>query len=80
MSARDKLPAAPAETARDLADKHDMRIHRAKQLCRPVRYQGLKQFIAGFCHHKGDEEMTVYLEGVKDPVRPCDITIIGEAT
>jgi hypothetical protein len=78
MSARDKLP--PAETEQDLADKHDRLIVRCKQLCRPVLHNGVKQFIAGFCHHKGDAEMTVYLEGMKDPVRPCDITIIEEAT
>ncbi|RFP19128.1 hypothetical protein [Duganella sp. BJB475] len=73
MSARDQLPAA---TARDLAEKHDLRIHRAKQLCRPVLYNSLNYFIAGFCWHKGDEEMIVYLEGVTGPVAPADITIL----
>ena len=73
MSARDKLP--PAETAQDLADKHDLRIHRAKQLCRPILHAGVNKFIAGFCWHKGDNEMVVYLEGSAAPVRPCDITI-----
>jgi hypothetical protein len=73
MSARDKLPD---ETARDLAEKHDMRIHRCKQLCKQVGYKGLNEFIAGFCWHKGDDEMIVYLEGIKEPARPCDITIL----
>jgi hypothetical protein len=79
MSARGNLPAAPAETAQDLADKHDRLIVRCKQLCRPIRHEGTRKFIAGFCHHKGDAEMTVYLEGVRDPVRPCDITILENA-
>lgn len=73
MSARDLLPV---ETAQDLADKHDRLIHRCKQLCKPVLYRDLKYFIAGFCWHKGDAEMVVYLEGVTGPVRPCDITIL----
>ena len=73
MSARDPLPV---ETAQDLADKHDRIIHRCKQLCKPVEYLGLKHFIAGFCWHKGDAEMVIYLEGAADPVRPCDITIL----
>jgi hypothetical protein len=76
MSARDQQPAVPAETAQDLADKHDLRLHRCKQLCKQVSYRGLNEFIAGFCSHKGDAEMTVYLEGIKDPVRPADITIL----
>lgn len=59
-------------------DKHDLRIHRAKQLCRPVIHRGVKKFIAGFCWHKGDEEMIVYLEGSADEVRPCDITIVEQ--
>lgn len=80
MNARAQQPAAPVETAQDLADKHDRMIHRCKQLCRPVLHSGVKQFIAGFCHHKGDAEMTVYLEGMKEPVRPCELTIIEEAT
>ncbi|MBV6321973.1 hypothetical protein [Duganella violaceipulchra] len=73
MSARDQVPV---ETPRDLVEQHDMRIHRAKQKCRPVLYRGLKYFIAGFCWHKGDEEMIVYLEGIAGPVRPCDITVL----
>lgn len=67
-------------SVQDAADQHDMRIHRAKQLNRQVRHAGVKKFVSGFCHHKGDEEMTVYLEGSAEPVRPCDITIIEEAT
>ncbi|TFW15910.1 hypothetical protein [Duganella callida] len=78
MSARDKLPAAPVETARDLAEKHDMRLLRAKQLCRPVLYKGIKQFIAGLHWHKGDAEGTVYLEGIVEPVRPSELTITEE--
>jgi hypothetical protein len=73
MSARDQQPV---ETAQDLADKHDRMIHRCKQLARPVLHKGLSEFIAGFCWHKGDAEMVVYLEGIKGPVRPCDITIL----
>ena len=80
MNARATKAEAQEPSARGLAEQHDMRIHRAKQLCRPVRHAGVKKFIAGFCHHKGDEEMVVYLEGSADPVRPCDITIIEEAT
>jgi hypothetical protein len=60
MNARNKEPAAPAETSQDLADRHDLRIHRAKQRCQQVGYQGLNHFVAGFCHHDGDREMTVY--------------------
>lgn len=77
VSARD---AMPQPTARDLAEQHDMRIHRAKQRCRPILHAGTKKFIAGFCWHKGDDEMVVYLEGVPGKVRPCEVTIIEEAT
>jgi hypothetical protein len=63
---------------RDEADKHDMRIHRAKQLARPVLHAGTKKHIAGFCHHDGDEEMVVYLKGSAAPVRPCEITILEQ--
>ena len=42
MSAR---KPAPAESPRELADQHDLRIHRAKQLARPVGYKGLNRFI-----------------------------------
>jgi hypothetical protein len=63
---------------RDDADMHDMRIHRAKQLCRPVLHGGVKQFIAGFCWHDGDDEMVVYLKGSAEPVRPCEITILEQ--
>jgi hypothetical protein len=77
MNARAQQPAAPAETAQDLADKHDRLIVRCKQLCRPIEYKGANRFIAGFCHHKGDAEMVVYLEGVTGEVRPCEITIKG---
>lgn len=68
------------ETPRDQADKHDMRIHRAKQMCRPVEHCGLHKFIAGFCWHKGDAEMVVYLEGSAEPVRPSEITILEQPT
>lgn len=68
MSARDQLPV---ETAQDVADKHGRLIHHCKQLRKPVEHLGLKQFIAGFCRHKGDAEMIVYLQGVADAVRPC---------
>lgn len=77
MSAREPLPAP---TAQDEADQHDMRIHRARQLARPVLHAGVKKFIAGFCWHKGDSEMVVYLEGSSTPVRPADITILKEPT
>lgn len=73
MSARDQQPAP---TAQDLADQHDLRIHRAKQLARPILHAGVKKFIAGFCWHKGAAEMVVYLEGVAGPVAPSDITIL----
>lgn len=75
MSARDKHPA---ETPQEIADRHDMRIHRAKQLARRIEYVGAYHFIAGFCWHKGDAEMVVYLEGRPEPVRPCDITILEQ--
>ncbi|MYM65463.1 hypothetical protein GTP45_01270 [Pseudoduganella sp. FT55W] len=64
---------------RDDADKHDMRIHRSKQLARPVLHNGVKKFIAGFCWHDGDEEMVVYLKGSAEPVRPCEITILEQS-
>jgi len=77
VSARDQVPAP---TAQDEADKHDLRIHRAMQRALPVMHAGLKQFIAGFCHHSGDAEMVVYLKGSAEPVRPCDITILEQPT
>ena len=77
MSARDPLPAT---TEQDQADQHDLRIHRAKQLARPVMHDGLKKFIAGFCWHKGDREMVVYLEGSAEPVSPSEITILEQPT
>lgn len=77
MSACDQVPAP---TAQDEADKHDLRIHRAMQRALPVMHNGLKQFIAGFCHHSGDAEMVVYLKGSAEPVRPCDITILEQPT
>jgi hypothetical protein len=77
MSARDQV-SAPTE--QDLADQHDLRIHRAKQLARPVMHNGLKKFIAGFCHHSGDAEMVVYLKGSPTPVRPSEITILEQPT
>ena len=75
MSAR---TPAPAESARELADQHDLRIHRARQLARPVGYKGLNHFIAGFCWHKGDDELTVYIEGLAEPVAPAELTILGQ--
>lgn len=75
MSAR---KPAPAESPRELADQHDLRLHRAKQLARQVSYQGLNCFIAGFCWHKGDAEMTVYIEGLAEPVAPTEITILEQ--
>lgn len=77
MSARDQVPAP---TAQDEADKHEMRIHRAKQLARPVMHQGLKKYIAGFCWHKGDRELVIYLEGSAEPVPPSEITILEQPT
>jgi DNA-binding transcriptional MocR family regulator len=77
VSARDPLTAA---TEQDQADQHDLRIHRAKQLARPVMHDGLKKFIAGFCWHKGDRGMVIYLEGSAEPVPPSEITILEQAT
>lgn len=73
MSARD---AVPVKTEQDLADDHDLRLHRAMLSCRMVGYKGLNRFIGGFCHHQGDREMVVYLTGSSDPVRPCELTIL----
>lgn len=70
----------PADTPQELADKHDLRIHRAKQKCRPVEYRGLKHFIAGFCWHKGDDEMVIYLEGGAEPVKPSEIVLLEPPT
>jgi len=75
MSARDQQPAPNAQ---DLADQHDLRLHRAKQLSRQVMHAGVKKFIAGLHLHKGDTEMIVYLEGSAEPVRPCDIEILEQ--
>lgn len=72
--------SATEETPQELADKHDLRIHRAKQLARPVEYQGLHRFIAGFCWHKGDDEMVIYLEGSAEPVKPSEITLLEPPT
>lgn len=77
MTARDGVVP---KTAQELADDHDMRIVRAKQLCRKVIYKGLFQFIGGFCHHDGDAEMIVYLKGCAEPVRPCEITFQEQQT
>lgn len=77
MSAR---APAPAESPRELADQHDLRIHRAKQLARPIGYNGTNRFISGFCWHKGDAEMTVYIEGEAEPVAPSAITILEQPT
>lgn len=77
MTARD---GTPPKTTQQLADDHDMRIVRAKQLCRKVIYKGLFQFIGGFCHHDSDAEMIVYLKGRAEPVRPCEITFQEQQT
>ena len=77
MSARDQVPAP---TAQDEADKHDLRIIRARQRCQPVGFNGAKHFVSTYCHHDGDAEMVVYLKGRPVPVRPCDITILEPAT
>lgn len=69
---------ATADTPRELADQHDLRIHRARQLARPVGYKGLNRFIAGFCWHKGDADMTVYIEGLAEPVAPAELTILEQ--
>ena len=66
--------AAPTPTAQDLADKQELRIVRARQLNRPVTYKGLNRFIGGYCYHRHDEEMVVYLTGDSGPVRPDEIT------
>lgn len=63
---------------RDEADKHDLRVHRAKQLCRPILHAGVKKFIAGFCWHDGDDEMVVYLKGSAEAVKPSEITILEQ--
>jgi len=78
MSARDKKPATPEPTARDLAEQHERRLVRCKQECRPVLYQGLKRFIAEVHLYKGETEATVYLEGSNEPVQPCEISFIKE--
>lgn len=69
------MTSTTAEERED-AQRHDMRIHRCKQLARPVLHQGAKKFIAGFCWHKGDEEMVVYLEGVPGAVPPSELKIL----
>lgn len=70
---------APPKTAQQLADDHEMRIVRAKQLCRQVYHAGRLQFIAGYCHHDGDAEMVVYLKGFTGSVRPGEITFQEQA-
>lgn len=75
MSARTPVPA---ESPRELADQHDLRLHRAKQLARPVSYRGQNCFIAGFCWQKGDHDMTVYIEGLAKPVAPAELTILEQ--
>ena len=73
MSARDALPV---KTAQDLADDHDLRIIRARQRCQQVGFAGTKHYVGTYCHHDGDAEITFYLKGRADPVRPCEITIL----
>ena len=80
MNARAATAETKEPTERDLAEKHEMRLLRARQLCRQVLHGGVKKFIAGLHWHKGDAECVVYLEGSAEPVRPCDLTIIEEAT
>lgn len=70
----------PSESPQDLADQHALRIHRAKQMARQVGYKGTNRFIAGFCWHKGDHEMTIHIEGVPEPVAPSEITILEQPT
>lgn len=78
MSARDALPAAPAKTAQELADDHDLRIIRARQRCQQVGYNDVKYFIGTYCHHDGDDQMTIYLKGRAEPVRTCELTILEQ--
>lgn len=78
VSARDPAPAEKAP--QDLADDHDLRLHRAKQRCREVLYQGQLRFIDGFCSHPNDKEMVIYLTGKHEPVRPCDLTFPEKIT
>jgi hypothetical protein len=68
----------PEPTARDLAEKHERILLRCRQECRPVLYDGRKQFIAGLHWHKGEAEGIVYLEGRAEPVRPAEITFAKE--
>jgi len=77
MSARKPVSA---ESPRDLADQHALRIHRAKQLVRQVGYKGTSRWIAGFCWHKGDDELTIYLEGSAESVSASELTILEEPT
>jgi hypothetical protein len=79
MSARDKKPAEPQPTGRDLAEQHERRLMRCRQECRPMLHQGLKQFIAEVHLYKGETEAVVYLESSAEPVRPCEISFIREA-
>lgn len=78
VSARDQQPAAPVKTAQELADYHDLCIHLAMQRMHMVGYKGLNRFVVGFCHHKGDREMVVYLNGATESVRPSEITILEQ--
>lgn len=54
---------------------HERLILRSRQVGRKVRYRNAYAYVATVCLHKGDVEMTVYLEGSSEPVRPCDISI-----
>ena len=78
MNARDKQPSTAQPTERDLAEQHERRLVRCRQECRPVLYQGLKQFIAEVHLYKGETEAVVYLDGSAEAVKPTDITFIKE--
>ena len=61
-------------------DRHDLRLHRSKQLVRQVLYRGTLRYIAGFCLHKSDSEMVVYLTDSAEPVKPSELTITDPPT
>ena len=66
--------AAPQKSERDLAEYHELMLVRARHRALIVVHKGLNRQVATVCLHKGDAEMTVYLTGIAEPVRPCEIT------
>ena len=68
-------PQAAVWAARDAEFKHERQLVYCRQMSRPVMYRGLQHQIAEASLYMGDTEMTIYLNGSSEKVRPCELTI-----